>query len=348
MAHKSWIRGAFGLAVLMVTAAAAPAAAQPLGVFRWQQQPFCNVLNLAVTATPSGFRMEGTDDQCGGTPASAIGMAYLKADSTVGVGLTLIFSSAVSLHIDATIIPGAGFNGSWSDSVGRAGQLLLAPGASLGGPLRPVVVPIVTYGAMVAQPAGGGDRGLSVAVATDTGGTGNDAAAVFGQFGGATAFSEPGSAGVRGDSAEAIGVLGTTHSGLGVAGAAKSDGIAIQGYAEGPNSVSVHAVHAQGGTALEINNGAIRVTGAVRAAFKVNIPAGGGPPWVPGAFICQVLSHPLLEGDPNAMVLVTLNVAGLVYARSAFRPGPPPNNVGWDICTKAESGGQASVLVIKQ
>ena len=76
MAQNSWIRGTFGLAVLMVTTAAAPTAAQPLGVFRWQQQPFCNVLSLAVTATPSGFRMEGTDDQCGGTPASAIGMAY--------------------------------------------------------------------------------------------------------------------------------------------------------------------------------------------------------------------------------------------------------------------------------
>ena len=48
--------------------------------------------------------LEGTDDQCGGTPASAIGMAYMKADGTVGVRLTLVFSSAVSLHVDGTII----------------------------------------------------------------------------------------------------------------------------------------------------------------------------------------------------------------------------------------------------
>ena len=61
----------------------------------------------------------------------------------VGVGLTLVFSNAVSLHIDATINPGAGFNGSWSDSVGRSGTLAFGPGT--GGPLRPVVAPVITY-----------------------------------------------------------------------------------------------------------------------------------------------------------------------------------------------------------
>ena len=149
MAHNSGIRGALGLAVLMATVAATPAAAQSLGTFRWQTQPFCNVLSLNVTVSAAAYRLEGTDDQCGGAPAAAIDMAYPKPGGTIGVGLTVIFSSAVALHIDGTIIPGAGFSGSWSDSVGRAGTLLLTSGAGSGGPVRPVVAPLVTYGSTV-------------------------------------------------------------------------------------------------------------------------------------------------------------------------------------------------------
>ncbi len=157
MARYDWIGpGVFGLTVLMITIAATPTAAQSLGTFRWQTQPFCNVLVLNVTVSGGAYRLEGTDDQCGGTPASAIGMAYPKADGTIGVGLTLVFSSAVALHVDGTIVPGAGFSGSWSDSVGRSGTLLLTPGASLGGPVRPVVAPAGVRGAFVwTTPASG-------------------------------------------------------------------------------------------------------------------------------------------------------------------------------------------------
>ena len=111
------------------------AAAQSLGTFRWQTQPFCNLLILNVTAVASAYRLEGTDDQCGGPPASVIGMAFPRPDGTIGVGLTAVFAGAVSLHIDATILPGAGFNGSWQDSVGRSGPLLFTPGGSIGGPV---------------------------------------------------------------------------------------------------------------------------------------------------------------------------------------------------------------------
>jgi hypothetical protein len=338
MAHKSWIRGALGLALLTVTAAATPASAQPLGVFRWQQQPFCNVLNLVVTATPSGFRMEGTDDQCGGVPASAIGMAYPKPDSTIGVGLTLVFASAVALHVDGTINPGAGFSGSWSDSAGRAGALILTPGAGTSGPLRPVVAPVdaVTYGATVTQPLGGGDRGLSVAVTTDAG-AGGDAAAVFGQFGGGTGFTAPGSAGVRGDSAEVVGVMGTTNSGWGVVGAAGANGIGVQGSAEGPNSIGVHALHDGGGTALDIDNGAIKVSGSVRAAFKVTLPIGSS---------CLVLDHPLLNNDPTAMVFIS---PASFHPQSGVYYDTPSNK--WGLCvyrSELDPPLNVSVLVIKQ
>jgi hypothetical protein len=116
---------------------------------------------------------------------------------TFVIGLTVIFPGAVALHVDATVIPGAGFNGSWSDSVGRSGTLLLAPGVSLGGPVRPVVGPLITHGATVAQAAGASDRGLSAIVTTDTG-TPNDAAGLYGRFGDDSALLAPEPAGSGG------------------------------------------------------------------------------------------------------------------------------------------------------
>ena len=331
------IVGAFGLTLLIVTAAVPPAAAQPIGTFRWQFQPFCNVVTLAVTGTPAGFRMEGTDDQCGVTPASAIGMAYPKAGGTVGFGLTLVFATGISLHVDGTIDPAAGFFGSWFDSVGRAGTLAFTPGAGTGGPLRPVVAPVVTYGSTVDQPPSGGDRGLSVRVSTDTGGP-SDAAAIFGQFGGATGFPTPGSAGVRGDSADVVGVMGTTNSGLGVAGVAGSGGTALQGHAVGANSVAVRATHADGGIALDINNGLIRVSGTARSAFTFISPASNQ---------CYGNDHPRLTGNPNALVFVSPQrygyTGGAGYSAAANQ---------WLICVLSPAGFTGpvpvSVLVIEQ
>ena len=63
---------------------------------------------------------------------------------------------------------------------------------------------------------------------TDTGGALGDSAAVFGQFGDASGWFSPGSAGVRGDSAAESGVVGTTGSGEGVVGIASS-GIGVYG-----------------------------------------------------------------------------------------------------------------------
>ncbi len=333
MARHGRVLGALLLAGLMVTVAAStPATAQPLGTFRWQTQPFCNVLTLAVTATAAAYRLEGTDDQCGGTPASAIGMAYPKADGTVGVGLTLVFSNAVALHVDATIVPGAGFSGSWSDSVGRAGTLFLTPGTGLGGPVRPVVAPVASYGSIVAQPPGGADRGLSATVTTDTG-IPNDAAGLFGRFGGALALGSPAPAGVHGESAANVGVLGLTDTGFGVTGGADT-GVGVQGYATaGFNSIAVQAMHLNGGTALDIYNGSIKVSGGVRAAFTANVEAGS----------CSEISHPLLDDDPTALVFVTPRLA-------SFSGSAEYGTNRWFVCTNGPISSTpvlVSVLVIK-
>jgi hypothetical protein len=339
MTGSDWARRWCGVTALLSTfAVAGTASAQSLGTFRWQTQPYCNVLTVSVTVSGQAYRLEGTDDGCGSTTASVIGMAYPKADGSVGVGLTLVSPGAVALHLDATIVPAAGFNGSWADSAGRSGTWLLTAGAVTGGSPRPVVSAL-QYGATVVQPAGGADRGLSVAVGTDTGVVG-DAAALYGRFGAPLPPGIEGAAGVRGESAATAGVFGRSATGIGVVGGANT-GIGVQGHAVAASGIGMQAHHLEGGTAFEINNGSIKVAGAVRAAFRVTLPGGG----VPGnTFACTHVSHPLLDFDPTALVLVTPHFNGNAIAK--FDTGDPPGR--WEFCGQNAVGGPASVLVIKQ
>ena len=112
--------------------------AQPLGTFRWQLQPFCNLVSLAVTQNGAVYRLEGTDDQCGaGTAASAIGTAFLNPDGTIGLGLVIVATPGGSpVHVDATLtLPSLG--GMWRDSAGRTGSFVFTPGSGAGGSPRP-------------------------------------------------------------------------------------------------------------------------------------------------------------------------------------------------------------------
>lgn len=309
--------------------------AQPIATLRWQTQPFCNVLTLAISLTGAGYRLEGTDDQCGApAQASVIGMAFPNADGSIGVGLTIVSPGAAVLHLDATIVLAAGFNGTWHDTVGRSGQWLFTPGVGLGGPLRPVVGP-VSYGAVLTQPNGGADRGLSATVASDTG-TPNDAAGIYGRFGAPLPPGIEGNAGIRGESDANAGVYGRTTSGFGVVGGAHT-GIGVQGHGVTGGSIGVQAHHVAGGTALEINNGALRVGGAVRTAFVVTV--NGDP-------TCMGLDHPLLNNDPDAIVFVagkdTYTPLVTFYNRYNF---------DWHVCAATgfmAAGTRVSVLVIKQ
>jgi hypothetical protein len=113
------------------------AEAQSLGAFRWQLQPYCNVLTLTVTQSGGAYRLEGTDDQCGSARAGAIGMAFQRLDGTIGLGLTIVGSPDGSpVHIDATISV-ATLGGTWRDSVGNSGAFVSTPGAGVGGSPRP-------------------------------------------------------------------------------------------------------------------------------------------------------------------------------------------------------------------
>ena len=53
-------------------------AAQPLGSFSWQLQPFCNRVTLNVVQTGAVYTMDGWDDQCGAAArAPIVGSAIL-------------------------------------------------------------------------------------------------------------------------------------------------------------------------------------------------------------------------------------------------------------------------------
>jgi hypothetical protein len=113
--------------------------AQPLGTFRWQLQPYCNVVSLTVTQVGAQYRVEGTDDQCGAGRdlASAIGMAFQNPDGTIGFGLTIVVApGGAAVNIDAEISL-ATLSGTWRDSTGATGTFAFRAGAGTGGTPRP-------------------------------------------------------------------------------------------------------------------------------------------------------------------------------------------------------------------
>jgi hypothetical protein len=115
-----------------------PAAAQSVGTFRWQLQPYCNVLTLRVVQQGGIYTLDGTDDLCGANQsASVVGIASLNANGSVGFGLSLVLPGGTPVHIDASINMSS-LNGTWRDSAGNSGSLTFTPGPSVPGEPRPV------------------------------------------------------------------------------------------------------------------------------------------------------------------------------------------------------------------
>jgi hypothetical protein len=113
------------------------AIAQPLGSFRWQQQPYCNLLTLNVIGEGGNYTLDGTDDLCGAEQkASVTGIASLNADGTVGFGLTIVGPPGGAVHLTASINL-VTLGGTWSDSNGNTGLFVFTPGAGAPGSARP-------------------------------------------------------------------------------------------------------------------------------------------------------------------------------------------------------------------
>lgn len=125
------VLAAFGVLLVSNTAWAQP------GTFRWQQQPYCNVLTLYVVQDGGGnYTLDGTDDMCGAPQrASVRGLAHLNPDGTIGFGL-VISSGGRSTTLNATITLAA-LGGTWIDSTGNTGAFVFTVGAGASGSPRP-------------------------------------------------------------------------------------------------------------------------------------------------------------------------------------------------------------------
>jgi hypothetical protein len=142
---------------LVLAAPVRESAAQPLGTYRWQLTPYCNVLTLAVTQVGGQYRLEGFDDQCGGGPRAAVtGLVVPNPDGTLEFGLTIVTSTtALPAHVDVTFSI-ATLGGTWRDSAGGSGAFVFNPPAPAAGPARPapyVPIPDGTVGAADINPA---------------------------------------------------------------------------------------------------------------------------------------------------------------------------------------------------
>jgi hypothetical protein len=125
------------LALITFAAVASTASAQSLGTFRWQTQPYCNVLTLSVSQQGGVYTLDGFDDQCGAaTRATVSGTAARNADGTLQVGLTVVTAPGgrpvhITVSLDTTTLAGT-----WTDDGGNTGSF--AFGASAGGHPRPI------------------------------------------------------------------------------------------------------------------------------------------------------------------------------------------------------------------
>lgn len=126
------------LLAAVIIGAASTVAAQPLGTFRWQLQPYCNVISVTVTQVGATYRLEGTDDRCGAAEVSSvIGTAFPNPDGSVGLGFNIVAAPDGVAQPVAARLSLATLSGTWSDAR-YAGTFAFTPGAGAGGSPRPV------------------------------------------------------------------------------------------------------------------------------------------------------------------------------------------------------------------
>jgi hypothetical protein len=143
----------------------AAATAQPVGAFRWQLQPYCNVMTLSVTHQNGVYTLDGTDDRCSAAQAaSAVGIAFLNPNGMIGFGITTVLPGGTPVHLEAAIsIPS--LSGTWRDSSGNSGTFVFTPGGSTGGAPRPVSSGGVPPGSITAVQLASGAVGPSAIAA---------------------------------------------------------------------------------------------------------------------------------------------------------------------------------------
>ena len=126
------------LAALCLALSSTSAYAQSLGTFRWQLQPFCNVIAVNVTQQGAIYVLDGTEDRCGNgnQPGSAVGIAYLTPQGLLGFGITTVLPGGTPVHTEATLSLSS-LGGTWRDSAGNSGAFVFN-GALPGATPRPI------------------------------------------------------------------------------------------------------------------------------------------------------------------------------------------------------------------
>lgn len=113
-----------GVCALLV---AGSASAQPVGIFRWQFEPYCNIVTLRAELKGSVFELVGTDDQCGaGALAAANGTAHVNPNGTAALALTVVRPDGLSISSSATLSL-ATISGPWRDEYGNRGTFAFNP-----------------------------------------------------------------------------------------------------------------------------------------------------------------------------------------------------------------------------
>ena len=94
---------------------------------------------MTITQTGGVYRLEGTDNQCGGgrDQAAVQGLAFPNSDGTIGFGLTIVTApGGAPVHVDAEIAL-ATLSGTWRDSANGTGTFAFTSGPGSGGSPRP-------------------------------------------------------------------------------------------------------------------------------------------------------------------------------------------------------------------
>ncbi len=149
-------------------------------------------------------------------------------------------------------------------------------------------------------------------------------------------------AGVEGNAGAADGVQGNAATGNGVHGTTSSTGVGVN--AEGSGA---------GSEALRVSNGALRITGATPAAFRLTVHTGaGGNACAPtGGALWVAVDSPYTDGDPNALVFpVAVNnerALGVLYVM----PPAPCAASQWMVYhvdgSDVGEGEQMNILIVK-
>ena len=110
------------------------AQAQVFGTFKWQTQPYCNVLTLTVVQQGGIFQLVGSDDLCGGGTAPITGTAVINGGG-VAFGVAVALPGGAAAHVSSTISI-ATLSGTWADADGNGGPFTFVT-SGLGGAPRP-------------------------------------------------------------------------------------------------------------------------------------------------------------------------------------------------------------------